>query len=646
MCKMYARAAALIALVCLVGVQKGLGQFNKPVAQALYQAATIPDSLKEDANTVVRYSFTEDIIKGPGKSQSKLHRIVTVLNEKGDHAAQLGIGYDKQFGKVDDVKIIIYDAAGKQIKKYNKSDMYDRSASDNETLASNSRVLLWEHTIASYPCTIEIFIEETNNSRLDAGNWQIQRPEVAVQNAEYKISTVPSVGFRYMNHNTNLTPRLSKDGDYDVYNWEVHNLKANKPEEEAPGWTFYPFISFATDKFEFDGIPGDFSTWQAYGKWYQALNADVNRLSPQREAEIRAMVAALPDDKAKAKFLYEYMQKNMHYVSIQLGIGGLKPFPATFVDQKKYGDCKALSNYMVALLKAVYIPAYYAVIEGGVNERPADPSFPSDPFNHIVVCVPFAGDTTWLECTSTTAIFGRPGPFTENRNALLITEDGGKLVNTPRSKYQDNTFDSVVDVILDDEGGAKANVKIKSTGGYRDMYLDVASEKTDIQKSFLIRSLNLKQPSQFLFKDAADKDGVKELNIDLEYDRYTDVMTGNKSFYRPQAMDLWRATVPVLEKRKADYYFEHPMLKTCVTNITLPAGYEAETVPANTSLKFSYGSYEVSYVYNKERNVIISTAKFLLTRHVIPAAKYTEMQEYMDAIAKAQSKKLVIRKKA
>jgi hypothetical protein len=642
MSKIFKRLGVVLACV-FAGMLQGFCQL--PVPQTLYQAATIPDSLKEEAHAVVRFSLNEEIIKGPGKSQSKFHSIVTVLDEKGDHAAQLGVPYDKQFNRVDDVRMLVYDASGKLIKKYSKSDMYDRSASDNQTLASNSRVLLLEHTISAYPTTIETFIETTDNSRLDVGTWQIQRPEVAVQNAEYKISAAPSVGFRYLNHNTNIMPRQSKQDDYNVYNWEVRNLKAGKREEDAPGWTIYPFISFAANSFEFDGIPGDLSTWQSYGKWYQGLNADVNTLTPQREEEIKKMVSDLSDDKAKAKFLYEYMQKNMHYVSIQLGIGGLKPFSATFVDQKKYGDCKALSNYMVALLKAVNIPAYYAIIQGGVNERPADPSFPSDPFNHIVVCVPFKGDTTWLECTSTKAIFGKLGAFTENRNALLITENGGKLVNTPKSTYQDNTFDSVIDVTLNEEGGAKASIKIKSTGEYRDMYLGVSSEKLDLQKSFIIKSLNLKQPSLFEFKEAPDKDGVKELNINLEFDRYTDVMTGDKHFYRPQAMDLWRATVPVLEKRKADFYFEHPMLKTCVTNITLPTGYEAETVPANTSLKFSYGSYEVNYVYNREKNMIVSTAKFLLTNHVIPAGKYSEMQVYLDNIVKAQNKKLVIRKK-
>lgn len=623
----------------------GVGQ-TKPISAELYKASSIPDSLKQDAHSVVRYSSQETIIKGPGKTEVTYHSITTVLDEKGDHEGELALVYDKKFNQVNDAQVLIYDANGKLLKKYRKSDFYDRAATDDQTLASNYRVLLFSHTISSYPSTVEIIWERATNSYLDLGRWRYLTEETAVENAYYKVSAIPSVGFRYKNNNTSIAPRISKNGGYDVYEWNVHSLKAVKPEEDALDWRVYPNIVFAANQFEFDGIPGDLSTWQSYGKWYQGLNAEGLDLSPQRAEEIRSMTANLPADKAKAKFLYEYLQKNMHYVSIQLGIGGLKPFPAMFVDQKKYGDCKALSNYMVAMLKAVNIPAYYALIQGETNGEPADPAFPADPFNHIIVCVPFKGDTTWLECTSNTAVFGKLGSFTENRNALLITENGGKLVNTPKSTYQDNRFNSEVNVILDGEGGAKASINIKSTGEYRDMYLALASKKFDDQKGFLINYLNLKQPSQLIFKDAKDAEGTKELNIDLDYDSFAEVMAGNKRFYRPQVMNLFNATVPILEKRKGDFFFDHPMQKVCVTNISLPADFEVETLPANTSIKFTYGTYDVSYVYDKDKNKVVSTAKFLLTNHVIPAAKYTEMQEYLDNIVKAQNKKLVIRKKA
>ena len=642
--KYFKRPLFTLAALCLFFTQ-GFSQ-DKNIPKDLYIASTIPDSLKEEANSVVRYSSDELTVKGPGRAVIKHHSIVTVLNEKGDGAALLVLGYDKKFNSINDAQMLVYNAAGLQVKKYHKSDFYDHAAVDGFSIVTDDRVLVMEHTIASYPATIEVITERTMNSYLDLNQWTIQRSEWAVQFAQYKISVDPNTGFRYLNKHTNIKPEKSKNGDLDQYTWHVNNLKAIKPEDDAEAWQVLPKILFATNAFQYAGLPGDISTWQNYGKWQQALNADVCSLSPERTEEIKKMTADIKTDKEKAKFLYEYMQQNVRYVSIQLGIGGLKPFPATFVDQKKYGDCKALSNYMYALLKAVNIPSYYAIINAGTNEEPADPSFPSDPFNHVILCVPFKGDTTWLECTSSTQAFGKLGPFTENRNALIITEDGGKLINTPKSKDVDNQFNSEVHLVLDADGGAKAQVKITSTGDYRDMYIGLAALKTDEQKQQLIKMLNIKQPIDFNFKPSTDKDGVKEVDIDLAFDQFYDIASGNKQFYKPRVFDLWQATVPALEKRKHDFYFDNPLLKTCVTTIDLPAGFEVETLPTSQSLKFTYGSYDVKYAYDAAKNQVVSTAKFNLTNQVIPAAKYTEMQVYMDAVAKAQNKKLVIRRKA
>ncbi|MEO3405912.1 DUF3857 domain-containing transglutaminase family protein [Mucilaginibacter sp. CAU 1740] len=645
MCIKFFNRLLLTVAVLFVSLATVYGQ-DKNISKDLYIASTIPDSLKEDANSVVRYSSDEVTVKGPGKMMTRHHAIITVLNEKGDGAAFLPLFYDKKFSSIDDAQMLVYNAAGTMIKKYRKSDFYDRAAIDGISIVTDDRVLLVEHTISIYPTTIEIIYETDRNSYLDLGEWNIQTRERSVQNADYTFFVNPAVGFRYMNKNINIKPEKSAVGELEKYTWHVKNLKAIKPEDDAEAWQVMPKIMFAANSFQFGGIPGDISTWQNYGKWQQALNADICTLSPERIEEIKKMTADIKTDKEKAKFLYQYMQQNMRYVSIQLGIGGLKPFPATFVDQKKYGDCKALSNYMYALLKAVNIPSYYAIINAGANEEPADPSFPSDPFNHIILCVPFKGDTTWLECTNMQKSFGKLGSFTENRYALLVTDDGGKLVKTPRSNDADNQFNAEAHIILDADGGAKAQLKILTTGGYRDDYIGLAALKTDEQKQYLIRRLNMKQPSIFEFKPSTDKDGTKEVDIDLIYDKFCDVAAGNKQFYKPRVFDIWQATMPVLEKRKSDYFFEIPMLKTCVTTIDLPAGFEIDALPTDQSLKFTYGTYDVKYVYDAAKNQVISTTKFNLKNHVIPAAKYNEMQVYMDAIAKAQNKKLVIRRKA
>lgn len=624
----------------------GIPVFAQKLAPELYKASTIPDSLKTDANAVVRYSVTEMYVKARGSMVNRIHKITTILNEKGDDESLLVLYYDKKFRSVNSASMIVYDADGKVIKKYRKSDMYDRAAVDGMSIITDHRILALKHDIINYPVTVEISHETNANSYLDLGDWYIQHPEVAVQHAEFRAYVNPVVGFRYKNKHINIKPVKTTENGIDKYTWVVNSLKATKPEDDAPSWLVTPKVLMAANQFSYDDIDGEIDTWQNYGKWQLKVNTDVCTLPPARAEEIRKMTANIKTDKEKAKFLYEYMQQNMRYVSIALGIGGLKPFPATFVDQKKYGDCKALSNYMYAMLKAVNISSYYTMVYGGENGEPADVDFPTDPFNHVILCIPFKNDTTWLECTSNTNPFGSLGTFTENRNALLITEIGGKLVNTPKSKADVNVFNSSVNIQLKADGSAVSTVKLQNTGEYRDMLIGLARMSFDDQKEALVRSMKMKQPAVFNIKNGDDKAGIKSLELEMEYDKFSDVIAGSRQFYKPAAFDLWTYTCPVTEKRKTDFYFDHPLQKNCVTTITLPDGFEVENMPANQTLKFTYGDYTLNYVYDAAKNQVVSTAKFNLNNHIIPAAKYTEMQKYMDDVAKAQNKKLVIKRKA
>ena len=626
-------------------IHKGYSQ-DKEIPKELYIAATIPDSLKEDANSVIRYSDINQTVKNPGKVLVKHHTLVTILNEKGDREAEMVMNYNRKYDTYSSIEMRVYDEKGILIKKYRKGDMYEGAANDGFSLITDDRILAVKHNVASYPVTVEQEFEEDATSTIDLDTWYIQGNQQSVQNSYYHLSIASDAGFRYLNKNTTIKPQKTTSEKTDTYFWTVTNLKAIKKEEGGVYWRILPKIQFAANNFEFYGVPGDFSSWQSFGTWLKNLYADVSSLTPEREAEIRKMTDTIKTDKGKVKFLYNYMQQNMRYVSVQLGIGGLKPFPAAFVDQKKYGDCKALSNYMSALLKAVNIPSYCAIINAEANQEPASPTFPYNGFNHVILCVPLKSDTTWLECTSTTATFGVLSSFTENRKALLVTERGGILVSTPKSTPQENQFDSNSHIVLDADGGAKAEIKIFGTGEYRDEYIALSSQKTDEQKETLLTGLGIKQPSEFNFTFGKDVNGTKEVDLNLEFDKFCDVKAGDKQFYRPMAFTLWDKTVPILEKRKTDFYFDFPRQKSNITTIDLPAGFEVETLPTSQSLKFTYGSYDIKYVYDAAKNQVISTARFSLTNHVIPAAKYTEMQQYLDAVARAQNKKLVIRRKA
>src|ERR1700749_539598 len=147
----YIKYTVVVLCICF-SVANGYGQ---DIPKELYSAAGIPDSLKEDANSIIRYSSYELKIKGPGKATVKHHSLVTILNEKGDRAAIIEYGYNKKNDTYSYIDIHVYDETGKMIKKYHKSDMYDGAASDDETLVGDERFLGLKHSVAKYPETIE-----------------------------------------------------------------------------------------------------------------------------------------------------------------------------------------------------------------------------------------------------------------------------------------------------------------------------------------------------------------------------------------------------------------------------------------------------------------------------------------------------------
>jgi len=619
---------------------------KKQADLSLYTASAIPDSMKKDANAVIRMSKTDVQVRSSSKVTIKKHQIVTILNDKAEDDATLVLNYDKKFLSVSDPEMIVYDAEGKLLKRYRKSDMYDRAAYDGGSLLIDDRMIVASHTIASYPVTVEIKYEYTRNGFLDLSDWYIQPEETSVISSSYNIMVDPSIGFRFKEKNIGLKPKKSTVEGLDVYSWTISDLKAQKLEEATPGWVVLPSISFAADKIMYGGYAGDFSSWSGFAAWQSTLNKDVSDLSPQRQEEIRNSVAAFKTDREKVRFLYEAMQKQMRYVSIQLGIGGLKPFPASFVDTKKYGDCKALSNYMQSVLKAAGITSYYAIVNAGVNEEPALPEFVNQHFNHVILCVPLEKDTTWLECTSSNIAFGKPGTFTENRYALLVKDGGGELVKTPASRMEDNMFTAEAKITVSSSGSSKADIKVTSTGSYRDIFLGLSASKLENQKQYLIRYLNLRQPDQFVISEISDVDGKRTTGIQLDYSNLSEMKTGDKAFYRPRILDIWKETLPAKDSRKTDVYWSCPSMSSQVSDYTFPAEIEVEALPSDVSLKFSYGSFDARYSYNKETNTVKCSSQFTLNKHVIPAAKYKEMQVFMDDISRSLSRKLIVRKKA
>ena len=394
-----------------------------------------------------------------------------------------------------------------------------------------------------------------------------------------------------------------------------------------------------------DGNEGDLSSWKNFGFWYATLSKGSLNLPDETKSLLKEMVKDAKNDQEKINILYSYLQNNFRYVSIQLGIGGFKPFDASFVDKKKYGDCKALSNYMQSILNCVGIVSYPALINAQYNKQPVDPAFPHNSFNHVILCVPANKDTTWLECTSTSTEAGVLGSFTENRNALLITPEGGVLVATPKSKASENTFNLTSKINLNPDASGESESVLETNGEYKEEIIDnVMNEKKDDQKEYLVGQLGFLQPDEFELSNSNDNNFAKT-SFSLKIEKVPEFTAGSKMFLNPRIYKIWNYTLPSTEKRTKSYYCPFPFIKTDTTVYQLPENYTVDNLPKGRDTKFEYGSFKTKYVYDEKANTITSIAFLQLSHNVIPAEKFAEARKFFSNVIEEYTEKIVVKKK-
>jgi hypothetical protein len=607
-----------------------------------YSVAGITEAMKKNAFSVKREERIEFDITDIDRAYYRVHKVVTVLSEAGKDELFF-YEFSDQFRSLEEVTIRTYDAAGNQLHKYTKGDLTKQAT--GEGIIPDGKVYYIMTPSPSFPITIQIDYEIKHKGLLHYHDYEVQLPEQAVEKSEYIARVAVANDLRFKPKNTTLQPAVAVNGNTKEYKWTVNNLPALEEEEGSVSReSRYPKILLAPNKFELDGYEGDMSTWQSFGRWYGSLCNNMLNLSAERKAFFQNMVKDIASPVEKIRAIYSYLQNNFRYVSIQLGIGGFKPFEASFTDNKKYGDCKALSNYTQACLDAIGIKSYQALINASFNKAPVEPDFPHNSFNHVIVCVPMEKDSIWLECTSNTNEFGVLGSFTENRNALLITENGGQLVPTPVSKAASNRFTAHTTVKLGEDASGMADVKLFTTGEYRDDFMQlVFDQKRDDQKQFFVRRLGFLQPDEF---DIVYEKNSKEkpVSLQLAIEKIPEFTAGSKQFLNPRIYKIWQAALPKAENRTQDYYFPHPLIKTDTTVYKLPEGYIAETLPKAKSIQFEYGSYKTTYAYDAATKSIITTARLELITHKIPVAKFAATKQFFEEVLAEYTEKIVIKK--
>ncbi len=573
----------------------------------------------------------------------------TILNAKAKHFAELSEYYDG-LSSVKFVTAKVYDSQGDLIYKLKKSDIGDQSNISGISVFEDGRIKWLDLTQQSYPYTIEYEVLKTYQHTFHMPNWYvIPAKNVIVQSSKFEIESPSDMEPRILQKNIadSSFKKNVVDGKSRM-TWEFKNVQpVDKSLRSEDALKYLPIINTSPSKFEYDGYQGDFSTWDDFALWIETLNKGRNDLDTTVKKEIERLVADVPNDKDRIKVIYDYLQSNTRYVSIQLGIGGYQPFLASTVYNEGYGDCKALSFYTKSLLEAVGIDSKYVLISAGDDPRPIIREFPQSNFNHAVLCVPNKGDTVWLECTSQTNPFGYMGSFTGNRNALLIDNGKAKIVRTPTYDQKTNREQHNIEISIEANGNAKADVNtvLRGLSYERDGLAFVLNMNNDIQKKWVLENSGFSNFDLNSYQLELVKGDLPEAHIRSSYDlnKYARV-SGKRLFFELNPFAESYQLVSKTDSLLKDEFFEVKDGITKIDSVTfrVPENFRFEYLPEPGEVSTSFGSFE-SQVEN-ETGVVRFIRKVVINKGKYPSSDYETYKSFIKRINQLESPKVVVNK--
>lgn len=599
-----------------------------------WSVVDIKDDLKTHADIVVRkYDLTYKVVNSH-KAIKSASFVKTILNSHGSDDAFLVIPYD-DFRKIKKFDALILDAKGTKIDKVKNSDIIDYNSGGNSI--DDTRVKVVDLSKSTYPYTIVVDYEVEFNTNFYSPTFAPQHAErVSVENASFTLSFNEETPVKFKSMNL---AEPSNDGGSFV--WNVSNLKAIEEEDYSPDvFNYIPVVLTSPNSFVLDNSKGSFNSWKDFGKWYYELNQGRDQFGEEDRTAVINLLKDKTNEIDKVRAIYHYMQEKTRYVSVQLGIGGYQSMPAQKVSDVGWGDCKALTNYTQSMLKAVGIVSYPALVNSGFGANRIMEDFPSNQFDHVILCVPLQQDTVWLECTSREMPFNFLGDFTDDRKVLLVTPGGGKLIKTPLYSYKENLQSQSVEVWFDKAGQGKAIVNTTYRGLQFDDVIRDLDESDEKLKKIGYSEIDIPNFTIDKISFEHQKDQIKATrHLEMSLRDYA-TKSGQRVFLKPNLMNRQNSYPKLNNDRKIEVVTRYAYTDIDTIKYHLPEGYYFEYMPKDIHFEGPFGTYDASF--KAEENGFIYIRKLEKYKGTYPKESYNDLVDFLKKMKKADNTKVVL----
>ena len=410
-------------------------------------------------------------------------------------------------------------------------------------------------------------------------------------------------------------------GDRRTYTWVVRNITPDRkdkddgdtdPDQPAEADEF-PDIQLTT-----------FKDWQQVARWYAKLQGErvvVDATIQKKAAELTRGAATQQE---KARRIYDFVARNIRYVSLSFGVGRFQPHAATEVMAGSYGDCKDKHTLLSALLRASGIPSYPVLIG---SERKLDQDVPSPAqFDHVITAALIDKEWVWLDSTAEVAPFGLLLYQLRDKEAVLAADDAdGGLKKTPALTPVKNTLITTVDGKISEAGALDSSVEILADGDSAVPLRMVfrATPQADWQR--IGQRMAAYQGYRGEVRDL-DVNGLEEpekplrVRFKIHEDSYFSVTSSNRDLYVLPLLALR----PLPKKKPGQPLDIGPAIEThSKAHLQFASNYTLR-LPPDVSIVREYGQYSLSY--RATNNVLEADRTFIVKANQVPGSRRPDVE--------------------
>jgi len=637
--------------LCLIGSLAGVPLSCAADAPSWMHALANVPLPPHDEKTNAILLFSEDIlsVQSNGRIKKVERRVYKILRPDGRNYGTIRADFDAE-SRISNIHGWCIPSQGKdyEVKEKDAIETALFGVQNGELMTDLKSKIL---TIpAADPGNIVGYeIEQELRPYVMQDVWAFQR-EIPVREAHYSLQLPPGWEYKSALLNHSEVPPSGGNGQWQ---WVVNDVAAIRPENGMPAWQSIAGFMVISLFGNASGRVNGFQDWKAMGIWENGLASGRREASPEIKKKTAELTANGATTLAKMRALAEFMQRDIRYVAIQLGIGGWQPHPAPEIFLHKYGDCKDKATLLSTMLKEIGVESYYLDINterGTINPTtPATrwfdhvvlaihlPGDLNDQSLHMIIAHPKLGRLLVFDPTDEFTPFGYLRGELQESYALLVTPDGGELIKVPQLPASMNGFERTAKASLDSVGTLRGEFVDQRNGDYG-MYQRAAlksvskdADKIKPIETLVSRSLTTFQITKASVLNLNQTDQPFKYIYSLVAEKYAKT-TGNLLLVRPRILGFNSSDLlETKESRKYPVEFDGPVKNTDLFEITLPPGYEVDDLPPPINADYSFASYHSKTEVNG--NTLKYTRTFEVKELSVPASKAEELKKLYRIIA-------------